>query len=114
MGELDWEFDAKNITFGEWHDVVVLVAEAAVAAPEAAADDVACGVLPPPLRVPTRQHRRFPPARRPGLLVERPRAVLLFRSRAPAAAVVAARRGSAALHRAGPSASVSAWEAEQQ
>lgn len=110
MGELGCGFDAKNITFGEWHDVVVLVAEAAVAAPEAVADDVACGILPPPLRVPPRQHRRLPPARRPGILVEGPRAVLLFRSRAPAAAVVPARSGRA-LHRAGPPASISPWEA---
>jgi hypothetical protein len=85
--------DAKNITFGEGDDVVVLVAEAAVAAPETAADDVASGVLPPPLRVPPRHNRRLAPARRSGLPVKGPRAVLLSRRRAPAAAVVAARRG---------------------
>ena len=69
--------------------MVVLVAEAAVAAPEAAAHDVAGGVLPPPLRVPAHHHRRLPPARRPGLLVEGPRPLLLPRRRAPAAGPLA-------------------------
>lgn len=62
--------------------MVILVAEAAVAAPEAAADDVADGVLPPALWVPPRYHSRLPPARGPSLFIEGPRALL----RAPAAA----------------------------
>jgi hypothetical protein len=67
--------------------VVVLVAETSVAAPEAAADHVAHGVQPPAFRVPPRQHRCLTPARRPGLLVEGPRALLLCRLswRSPAA-----------------------------
>lgn len=74
-------------TSGERDDVVVLVAEASVAAPEAAADHVAHGVQPPAFRVPPRQHRCLTPARRPGLLVEGPRALLLCRRsrRSPAA-----------------------------
>jgi hypothetical protein len=47
-----------------------------VAAPETAADHVAHGVLPPAFRVPSRQHRCLTPTRRPGLLVEGPRALL--------------------------------------
>lgn len=66
----------RGQTFGERDDVVVLVAEASVAAPETAADHVAHGVLPPAFRVPSRQHRCLTPTRRPGLLVEGPRALL--------------------------------------
>ena len=74
--------EQEQETFREGDDVVVLVAEAPVAAPESAADDVAGGVLPPAFRVPPRHHSRLLPARRSGLFIEGPRAHL----RAPAAA----------------------------
>lgn len=76
----------NKLTFGEGNDVIVFIAEAAVAAPEAATHYVASGVLPPPLWVSPCQHRRLPPARSPGLLVKGPWPLLLLRFRAHSAA----------------------------
>lgn len=53
--------------------MVVLVAKAAVAVPEALADHVAGGVLAPPLRVAAGHHLRRGPAQGLRLAVEEPR-----------------------------------------
>lgn len=68
----------RSPTFGEGDDVVVLVAEAAVAAPEALADDIAGGVAAPPVGVAAGNHVGALPAERPGLGVEGTGAALLF------------------------------------
>jgi hypothetical protein len=72
-------FDGKKLTFGEWDDVVVFIAEAAVAAPEAATHYVTGRVQPPALGVSPCQHRRLSPARGTSLLVKRSWPILFLR-----------------------------------
>ena len=69
---------SKSWTFREGDDVVVLVAEAAVAVPEALADDVAGGVPAPPLGVAAGGYVGLRPALGLGLGVEKSRPILVL------------------------------------
>ncbi|EXC47043.1 hypothetical protein L484_000196 [Morus notabilis] len=69
--------EEKEKTFGEGNDVVVLEAEAALAVAEAPADDVAGGVLPPPLRVATGDRFGVCPAFALRLFVEESRSLFV-------------------------------------
>lgn len=59
-----------DLTFGERDDVVVLIAETAMAVPEALADDVTRGILAPPLGVAAAHHICLLPALSLGLGIE--------------------------------------------